>query len=145
MYTAIDRSDAIPIDDRVALCGGLGRVLAALPDDQRMSAFKVMASLPLGRLERLTRVGKNAQSYSELSPTLPHVGDEIRTLSALSLSFSVSLGDDGNGMDVTCEKESTAKLSPVSEGVLNTVQLGWPSIAHAAANWADDEVCLVEI
>ena len=140
-YAAIDRSDVVRIDDRVTLCGGLGVVLAALPEDQRMSSFEAMASFPLNRLERLTRFAKNAQSYSQLSPTLPHVGDEIRIISALSRSFADARGEYSNGMENGYET-SPDRLPSIPEGVLQIIRRGWPSIAQAAENWADNEVRL---
>lgn len=134
-YTAVDCFDVIRVVDRVAVCGGLCYMLAALSDDQQMREFEALASLPLGRLERLTTIAKNSQSFSQLFETLPHVGDEICILSSLSRSFTNARA----GYEIG-KKASTDKLAPIPESVLQVIHRGWPSIAYAAANWADEEV-----
>jgi hypothetical protein len=143
VYTAIDHSDAIRIDDRVTFCVGLGTMLASLPDDQRMGSFEAMWSIPISRLDRLTHAAKKAYSYSQFSPMLSHIGDEIRIVSALSRSFAIALSDCSDSMENGYET-SHGGLAPISDTVLELIQRGWPNIAYVAETWADDEVRIGE-
>jgi hypothetical protein len=138
-YVASDHSDLITIEGRLALSSGLGYILAALPEDQRMDSFEGLAGKSLDRLEKSAREARHTQHSSRLTTALLRLADEIRILSTMSRSFADAGSPDSDTMESGCDT-SPERHAPIPEPVMLIIDKGWPSITHAAAHWADDEV-----
>jgi hypothetical protein len=149
VYTLVDRNDALAfrVEDRIRIGKGFGRVVASLPDGQRMTALETVSLPIIRRLDHLTLTARDTRDVDRLSRILIEVGAEIRILSAFARSFVNVTSEWGREREddddddaaveyLDCEMQS----SPVPELVHRVIEKAWPSITQVTENWADDEV-----
>jgi hypothetical protein len=136
---ASDRSDIIHIDDRLALGGGISRVVASLPDDQRLQTFDAIVSQSLNHLDRWTQIGKSLSSQTHLLPVLDKVGHEIQILAVLFHNYSCWYEERGKA-----SKKSAipTKITCSDESGLVLLRKTWPTLQYVAENWIDNKVTL---
>jgi hypothetical protein len=139
VIAASDRSDIVHIDDRLALCGGISRVISSLPADQRVQTFDAIVSQSLNHLDRWTQIGKSLSSQTHLLPVLQKVGDEIHIFAVLFLNFSCSTDDISKRSE---EIATPTKTISSDESGLVLLRKTWPSLQFAAEHWIDNDVSL---
>lgn len=137
--SASDRSDIIHIDDRIALCGGISRVISSLPDDQRLQTFDAIVSQSLNHLDRWIQIGKSLSSQAHLLPVLQKVGDEIHVVAVLFHNFLYPSEDKST---LSEEVATTTNIISSNESGLALLRKVWPSLQFAAEHWIENKVSL---
>lgn len=142
-YAACNRPDVITIDDRKALCIAICHVLAALPDNQRVRSFHALALPALDCFEKMTSVANTSvaggKSQDEIKSILKRLADEIVIFTTMARAFvNACVANDKSLQGITeCPGERPVSVPGPLVSIARKV---WPSLAHVAESYCDDEV-----
>ena len=142
-YAASNRVGVLTVEDRQAFCRGVCHVLASLPDSQRAKSLHAL-SMPaldcLGTMTNLANQGSEGNAGNgRLNSILQRVGDEIKIVTTMARSFTDAFSAKNSSMQSGCR--TSDGHAAIVEPAFALLQKAWPSIAHVASKYSDNQVC----
>lgn len=132
---ASNQAGAVTIEAREALCGGICKVLAALPRNRQDKPFQVLFIPTIECLRSMIKMADECSASSQgdakrrLDSILVRVADEIRILAVIAKSYLEA-----------ASKSSDVSTSGGEEPFLSVLRQSWPSISRAAEAYNSNEV-----